>query len=69
MSEHHEVRAYGGARTNELLTIDDLRRVLQVSRGTVYKIVNSGELRAVRVGERLRFRADDVERYLEREPL
>ena len=46
--------------------MNELRGVLKVSRGTVYKLVNRGELPAVRVGERLRFRPADVDRYLER---
>ena len=69
MNEHHEHGAYRASRpAPELLTVNELRGVLKVSRGTVYKLVNRGELRAVRVGERLRFRPADVDRYLEREP-
>ena len=67
MSKHHEHGVYGASTTApELLTVNELRGVLKVSRGTVYKLVNRGELPAVRVGERLRFRPADVDRYLER---
>jgi excisionase family DNA binding protein len=67
MNEPHGVAEYASARTGELLTINELRQALRVSRATIYKLVNSGELRAVRVGERLRFRPEDVDRYLERD--
>ena len=67
MNEHHEHGVYAAARAApELLTVNELRGVLKISRGTVYKLVNRGELPAVRVGERLRFRPADVDRYLER---
>lgn len=51
-----------------LRTVDELAGDLNVSRWMIYRLVRSGELRAVRVGERLRFRPEDVERYLERDP-
>jgi excisionase family DNA binding protein len=40
---------------------------LQVSRPTLYRLINSGELKAVRVGQRLRFRPEDIEAYLRRD--
>lgn len=49
-----------------LFTVDDLCAYLRVSRRQVYKLVAEGELRTVRVGERLRFRPADVDDYLER---
>ena len=39
-----------------------------MSRWLVYRLVRDGELRAVRVGDRLRFRPGDVAQYLERRP-
>jgi excisionase family DNA binding protein len=65
MSTHPESPAYGRSRT-ELLTVNELARLFRVSRGSVYRLVNSGDLRAVRVGERLRFRSADIDAYLER---
>jgi excisionase family DNA binding protein len=52
----------------DLLTVTQLGRHLGVSKWTVYRLVRSGELRAVRVGERLRFRPSDIDAYLERAP-
>jgi excisionase family DNA binding protein len=31
---------------------------------TVYRLINSGDLPAVRIGKSLRLREDDVDRYL-----
>jgi excisionase family DNA binding protein len=50
-----------------LLTVDELRVLLRVSRSTLYELVRSGELRPIRVGERLRFEPDAVREYLDRE--
>lgn len=49
-----------------MLTVNEAGDFLRVSRPQVNKLVRCGELRAVRVGERLRFRPEDVEDYLER---
>ena len=50
-----------------LRTVDEAAVYLRVSRRQIYKLVREGDLRAVRVGERLRFRPGDVEDYLERD--
>jgi putative molybdopterin biosynthesis protein len=67
MSTHH-ASAFSVADRTALLTINEVGRLLKVSRWTVYKLVRAGDLHAVKVGERLRFRVSDVERYLDREP-
>ncbi len=66
MCERHGMSAYAAERPTSLLTIAELARLLGIGRTTVYRLVNTGELRAVRVGERLRFRPEDVNTYLER---
>jgi excisionase family DNA binding protein len=48
-----------------LMTVDEAASYLRVSRRQIYKLVRSGDLQAVRVGERLRFRPEEVEQYLE----
>jgi putative molybdopterin biosynthesis protein len=49
-----------------LLTVNGAAAYPSVSRWTVYKLVRRGDLRALRVGERLRFRVEELDRYLER---
>ena len=38
--------------------------LLRVSNMTVYRLINAGELPAVRVGKSYRLREDDVDKYL-----
>ena len=47
------------------LTVGEVARHLRVSNMTVYRLVNSGQLAAVRVGRGYRIREDDVRKYLE----
>jgi excisionase family DNA binding protein len=47
------------------LTVGEVARHLRVSNMTVYRLVNSGQLAAVRVGRGYRIRTDDVRKYLE----
>jgi len=66
MSTHLQTPEYEGARLEELLTIAAVARVLGISRGSVYGLMRSGELPAIRVGERARFDPSDVRAYLNR---
>lgn len=47
------------------LTVSEVARGLRVSNMTVYRLVNSGQLDAFRVGRSYRIREEDVRRYLE----
>lgn len=68
MTDHHGVAGYASGPTDSgrLLTINDVAFRLAISRNSVYRLVRSGALSPVRVGERLRFRARDLDAYLER---
>lgn len=46
------------------LTVREVAGTLRVSNMTVYRLINSGELPAVRIGKSFRLREDDVDRYL-----
>jgi len=46
------------------LTVAEVAAQLRVSNMTVYRLVQSGELAAVRVGRSYRIREDDVDRFL-----
>jgi excisionase family DNA binding protein len=54
----------GTESSPSLRTVDDLAGYLRISRQQVYNLVRSCELQPVRVGNRLRFRAEEIERYL-----
>lgn len=49
---------------SQFLTVGEVARVLRVSNMTVYRLINSGQLPAVRVGKSYRLREEDVDRYL-----
>ncbi len=48
------------------LTVAEVATVMRVSKMTVYRLVHSGELPAVRVGRSFRVPEDDVHAYLQR---
>jgi excisionase family DNA binding protein len=49
---------------SKFVTVAELAAELRVSNMTVYRLVQSGQLPAVRVGRSYRIRAADVDRYL-----
>jgi excisionase family DNA binding protein len=50
-----------------LRSITELAGEWKVHRNTIHALVRRGDLHAVRVGNRIRFREEDVKGYLERE--
>ena len=54
-------QAFVGAR---LLTVAEVASAMRVSNMTVYRLIKSGDLPAVRVGKNFRIRESDVQRYL-----
>lgn len=53
-----------GSTTMKFLTVSEVAALLRVSNMTVYRLINSGELPAVRIGRSFRLREDDLDRYL-----
>jgi excisionase family DNA binding protein len=49
-----------------LLTVEDVAAFLHVKPARVYEAVRQRRLRALRVGRLLRFRANDLENFLDR---
>ncbi|MDQ4058889.1 MAG: helix-turn-helix domain-containing protein [Actinomycetota bacterium] len=47
-----------------LLTVGEVAQTMRVSNMTVYRLIKSGQLAAIRVGKNYRIRRTDVERYL-----
>lgn len=46
------------------LTVAEVAGILRVSTMTVYRLIKSGDLRAVRVGKSYRLAEEDVDAYL-----
>ena len=49
----------------QLLKPIDISQALGVSRSLVYKLLENGEIRAVRIGKCLRVRPEDIEAFLD----
>jgi excisionase family DNA binding protein len=49
-----------------VLSINETARFLGITRATVYRLLSAGELKSVRVGQRQKFRPQDLDAYLER---
>ena len=52
------------ATSARYLTVREVAGTLRVSNMTVYRLINAGDLPAVRVGKSYRLRDEDVDRYL-----
>lgn len=56
---------YGRGMTEQLWTAAEVAERLRVSTMTIYRLIRSGELPAVRIGRNYRVRQGDLEAYLE----
>jgi len=54
----------GNPTEHELLTVNEVADLLRVSNMTVYRLIKSGDLPALRVGKNYRIRESDVDVYL-----
>ncbi|MDP9821654.1 helix-turn-helix domain-containing protein [Nocardioides massiliensis] len=54
----------GDLSGSKFLTVAEVAQVMRVSKMTVYRLVHSGELPAVRVGRSFRVTEKDVDDYL-----
>jgi len=52
--------------SNKLLTVNEVASILRVSNMTVYRLVKSGQIPAIRVGKNYRIKESDVNKYLSR---
>ena len=50
--------------SERFLTVTEVAANLRVSNMTVYRLINTGSLPAVRIGKSFRIRAGDLSRYL-----
>jgi excisionase family DNA binding protein len=46
------------------LTVAEVAAMLRVSNMTVYRLINSGAMKAIRIGKSYRLEEDEVDRYL-----
>lgn len=50
----------------ELLTIQEVANILKMTRKTIYNYINGGQLKASKLGNRMRVKTTDLEEFLER---
>ena len=62
----HSETAYDAHRLEQLLTVNEVGGVLGLTRASVYRLINQGELEAIRVGKVRRFAPADIRDFLER---
>lgn len=48
----------------QFLTVSEVAQILRISNMTVYRMITSGKLSAVRIGKSYRLREEDVNRYV-----
>jgi excisionase family DNA binding protein len=54
----------GGPLLGDLMTVAEVGTVLRVSNMTVYRLIRSGELPALRIGKGFRIQRQDLAAYL-----
>lgn len=65
MTRHVDpVQAPSAHEQTHFLTVGEVAAVLRVSNMTVYRLINAGEIPAVRIGRSFRLREVDLDRYL-----
>lgn len=64
MAENSPKKASEGISEVKFLTVAEVASAMRVSKMTVYRLVHSGELPAVRVGRSFRVPESDVNSYL-----
>jgi excisionase family DNA binding protein len=55
-------RSFSEAR---FVTVNEVAQLMRVSKMTVYRLINQGDIPAVRIGRGYRLREQDVHRYLD----
>ena len=55
------------ASTSAFLTTEEVLSCLKVNPRTIYRLIKSGELPAVRIGRQWRFRRSDLDAWIDRQ--
>ena len=50
----------------QLYTLPEIQEALSLGRSKIYELISAGELRPLRVGRAVRFRAQEIESFVER---
>ncbi len=55
--------------TDTIMSLEEVAKMLKVSERTVQREVTAGKLKAFKVGRSLRFRLEEVEKYMKRQEI
>ena len=59
--------SHTGRELEAFLTTEEVLSYLKITPRTIYRLIRSGELPAVRIGRQWRFRRADLDQWLERQ--
>ena len=60
---------FKGTSQNKIFTVNDISSILGIGRGSAYKLVNSGLLKTIRIGNIVRISRKSFEDWLKAEVL
>jgi excisionase family DNA binding protein len=66
---HENSTMIDGGASDELLTLNETLSLLSISKQTLYRMLDRGELFSTKVGRQRRFRRSELQAYLERGPV
>ena len=49
----------------DLLTVDEVAEMLKLSKYTIYEKIKAGDIKAFKVGRKIRITEDDLKEYIE----
>jgi len=55
--------------TGQILTLKETADYLKISRSAIYRLINSGDIQAHKFGGSLRFRLEDIDKFISKSKL
>lgn len=49
---------------DDILTIDELAELLKIGKNTTYRLINSGQIKSIRIGKTHRIPKESVNQYI-----
>lgn len=47
-----------------MLTIKEVTKILNIGRATLYRLIDSGEIKAYKIGKSVRFKQEEIDEYV-----
>ncbi len=52
-------------KLSRLLSIKEVTEILGISRATIYRMIDAGEIKAYKIGKGVRFKQEEIEEYVD----